>query len=215
LARYAALSGIIELSDQVGLDVNRLFAGSGLDRAALAQPDRWIPAVAVADLLERAAMLSDMEAFGLRLAEHRRLANLGPLSLVIREEPDLRSAVQTLIRYNHMYNEALHIRLIETDGTATIRVQLRLGRTTPCRQSVELSVGTLFNILADLVGPRWRPLAVHFGHCAPSDTSTHTRVFGAGISFGHGVDGIVIRSADLDFGNTLADPLTSSTASAS
>ena len=207
LARYAALSGVVELSDQFGVDVDVLFAGSGLDPAGLSQPDRWVPAAAVADLLERAATLSGAEDFGLRLAENRRLANLGPLSLVIREEPDLRGAVQTLIRYNHMYNQALHTRLIESDATATIRTELRFGQAAPARQSIELAVGSLFNILADLAGPRWRPLAVCFSHAGPADVSTHQRVFGIRVAFGHDFNGIVLRSADLDADNTLADPL--------
>jgi len=36
---------------------------------------------------------SGREDFGLRLVGFRRLANLGPLALVIREEPDVRSGM--------------------------------------------------------------------------------------------------------------------------
>jgi hypothetical protein len=58
----------------------------------------------------------------IRLAELRRFSNLGPLSLVVREEPDVRSALRILRRYEHLYNEALHIHLAEADAAATIRI---------------------------------------------------------------------------------------------
>jgi AraC-like DNA-binding protein len=207
LARLAALSGFIELSDKVGIDVDELFRRSELDMAGPSQPDRWIAADAVADLLEKAATLSRQANFGLQLAENRRLANLGPLSMVIREEPNLRGALHTLMRYNHMYNEAVQTRLIEIDETATIRVELHLGHPRPARQSIELAVGTLFGVLAHLAGHRWRPLAVCFRHTPPSDLSVHHRVFGTAVTFNQDLNGILLRAADLDASNTLADPV--------
>jgi hypothetical protein len=43
--------------------------------------------------VEISAAASGRDDFGLRLAGFRRLANLGPLALAIREEPDVRSAL--------------------------------------------------------------------------------------------------------------------------
>src|SRR3954464_4187355 len=105
--RCATLDGYVRLARSSGLDPARLLAAVGLDVADLAVPDRWIPAAAVARLLERSAQESGLEDFGLRLAGVRRLATLGPLSVVLRQEPDLRSALSLLSRYEHSYNEAL------------------------------------------------------------------------------------------------------------
>ena len=91
----------------------------GLDPAGLAVQDRWIPAAAVARLLEISAVASGREDFGPRLAGFRRLGNLGPLALVIREEPDVRSVLEMLIRYEHAYNQAISIRLSEANGPRT------------------------------------------------------------------------------------------------
>ena len=46
-------------------------------------------ASAVSRVLERSADESGVDDFGLRMAGLRRLATLGPLSVVLREEPDL------------------------------------------------------------------------------------------------------------------------------
>ena len=106
-------------------------AHAGLDMADLAFPDRWIPAAAAAWLLEMSAADSGCEDFGLRLSERRRLTTLGPLSVVLREEPDLRSALLLLTRYEYSYNEAIDLQLAEANGLATIRVSAAASASPP------------------------------------------------------------------------------------
>jgi AraC-like DNA-binding protein len=206
-ARYAALSGYRALSDSLGLDWPPLMRSVGLDPAGLAAQDRWIPAAAVARLLEISAVASGREDFALSLVEFRRLANLGPLTLVIREEPDVRSVLQMLIRYEHAYNQAMKIRLSEADGLATIRMDLELGEPADTRQATELQVGAVHHIHRQLHGARWQPLAVCFPHSAPGDTSTHLRIFGPVVQFQREFAGIVLRGSDLAAPSIMADPL--------
>src|SRR4029453_16149334 len=125
--RYAALSGYLELALSLGLDPEALMASVGLPPPDLALPDKWVPAANVARLLELSARTSEHDDFGLRLAEYRQPSTLGPLSLVLRDEPDLRSALHLLMRYEHSYNEALRIRLSEAKGLATIRTWWEFG----------------------------------------------------------------------------------------
>ena len=120
---------------------------AGLDLADLAVPDKWIPAAAAAWLLEMSAADSGCEDFGLRLSERRRLATLGPLSVVLREEPDLRSALLLLIRYEYSYNEAISLQLGEANGLATMRVWLDFGEPAPTRQGLELAVAALLGVI--------------------------------------------------------------------
>jgi AraC-like DNA-binding protein len=207
LARYAALSGYGALSGLLGLDWDPLMRSVGLDAADLAAQDKWIPATAVAQLLEISAAASGREDFGLRLAEFRRLANLGPLTLVIREEPDVRSILEMLIRYEHSYNQAIRIRLSESRRLATIRMDLELGKPVAARQATELAVGALHHIHRQLYGTRWQPLSICFPHPPPPDISTHLRIFGHVVRFQAEFAGIVLRASDLDAPNKIADPL--------
>src|SRR4051812_26660091 len=103
--RSATLDGFVELAQFLGVDPVEQLARVGLDPADLAVPDTWIPAAPAAWLLEISAADSGCEDFGLQLSERRRLATLGLLSVVLREEPDLRSALQLLIRHERSYNE--------------------------------------------------------------------------------------------------------------
>ncbi|EME21203.1 AraC family transcriptional regulator [Rhodococcus triatomae] len=207
LARYAALTGYIELSRSLALDPIQLMRSVNLDPAGLELQDRWVPAASVARLLELSAAASGRPDFALKLADRRRLSTLGPLSISLREEPDARSAVRLLIRFQHMFNESLHIRLAERDGLSTIRIHVDTGEPMPVRQSVELAVTATYQLLGHVLGDRWHPASVCFEHPRPADDSTHRRTFGVPLSFDAEYSGIVTYTSDLDEPNRLSDPV--------
>jgi AraC-like DNA-binding protein len=206
LARYASLNNFVELTRSLGLDPTAMVRDAGLDPAGLDTQDRWVPAAAIADLLEHASAASGCEDFGIRLAELRRFSNLGPLSLVVREEPDVRHALQILTRYEHLYNEALHIHLTETDATATIRIRLDLPEARR-RQSTELAVGVLYRLMRAFLGATWQPIAVGFTHRPPRHDTIHYRALGPVVRFGEDYDGLRVHVRDLDAPNTMSDPI--------
>ncbi len=205
--RYAALSGYGELCDSLGLDWAPLMRSAGLDPAGLAFQDRWIPAAAAARLLEISAAATGREDFGLRLAGYRQLANLGAITLAVREEPDLRSVLEMLIRYEHTYNQAIRIRLSEAGGLATIRVDLEPGEPVGIRQATDLAVGGFHRCQRELHGTGWQPLSVCFPYQAPPDISTYLRIFGPTVQFQRAFAGFVLRAGDLAAPNKMSDPL--------
>ncbi|WP_407555335.1 AraC family transcriptional regulator [Streptomyces sp. Pv4-95] len=206
LVRNAALTGYVELSRALGLDPGALMKRVGLDPVGLAVQDRWISGPAVTELLELSAAASRHEDFGLLLAERRRISSLGPLSLVIREEPNLRSALELLIGYEHMYNEMLSIRLSVANDLATIKTALDPGGTMAVRQATELAVGATHQLLQLFLGSRRQPLCVSFVHSAPTDLRTHRRVFGPVVEFDQEFNGIVLCASDLNTVNPMSDP---------
>jgi AraC-like DNA-binding protein len=205
--RSASLDGFVELAVSLGLDPAQQVAVAGLDMAHLAVPDAWIPAAAAAWLLELSAADSGVEDFSLRLSERRRLATLGPLSVVLREEPDLRSALLLLIRYEYSYNEAISLQLSEADGLATLREWFGFGEPAPTRQALELAVAALLRVIRELTGTGWQAHAVCFSHPAPEQLSTHWRLLGPRLRFDHEFTGLVFHTSDLADPNVLADPL--------
>jgi len=204
--RYASLTGYAELARSVGLEPARLLADEGLDIADLVEQDKWIPAVPVARLLERSAAESGVEDFGVRLSGRRRLSALGPLSVVLREEPDLRSALDLLVGYEQAYSGVLDLRLIEGDGMATVQVWLDFGAPVPTRQSVDLTAANLLGVLRALVRADWQPLSVVFAHDPPADLGLFRQTFGPGLRFDQPFTGLVMPARDLDLPTVTADP---------
>jgi AraC-like DNA-binding protein len=205
--RAASLNGYLGLAKSLDLDAPQLMRRVGLDPADLGVPDTWLPAAAVARLLDVSATTSGRADFAVRLADLRRMSTLGPLSVVLREEPDLRSVLKLLMRYEHSYNEALRLRLDESEEIATLRLWFEFGEPAPAGQALALAAAALYGIMRECVGPNWRPLAICFQHRAPADLSTFHRSFGPGLQFEHDFTGMVFYSRDLNAKNSLSDPL--------
>ena len=204
--RSASLSNYGELARSLGLDPVQMLARVGLPLNCLDSADLRLPADAALALLELSAQVSGEPAFGLRLSQTRRLSTLGLVGMLARDEPTLREAIITLVRYGWQHNESLMVRLEESDGIAVLSQEL-LTAPNAGRQSIELAVGAMHRILRLLLGPEWSARAVCFTHPAPAVIDTHRRLFGRDVRFSQEFNGIVLRSADLDTPMAMADPV--------
>ena len=207
LVRSAALTNFAELAAACGMDARALVASVGLPTRCLVDPDLKVPAKLVGRLLERAAMQAGEPAFGMRMAESRRLSNLGPLALLVRDAPTLRRALETLMHHIHVHNEAMAVQVEEQGGLVVIRTELASDRSGSLHQATELVVGVTCRVLQVLLGASWEPRLVCFTHAAPPSLVVHRRVLGHAVEFGHEFNGIVCNAADLDAPNPGADPV--------
>ena len=207
LIRSATLTNYAEVALGARLDPYRMLSEFGLPQRCLKDPELKVPIDAVRRLLEASAERSGVDAFGLLMAETRRLSNLGLLGMLVREQPTLRLAAEALARYANRLNEALFLTIEEAGDVVVLREELIVGGSGPVRQSTELAIGVAFRTLQTLLGPGWKPRRVCFAHDAPADRSVHERVFGRIVEFGHDFNGIVCSRKDLDVPNPNADPL--------
>ena len=207
LLRSASLTDFADVARACGLNARAMLAEAGLPADGLTNPDLKVPAEAVRHLLELCAQRSGEQAFGLRLAMARRLSNLGMVGLLVREEPTLRRALDALVRYVHLHNSALLVKVEEAGGIVVVRQELIVGKGASVRQAIELAVAVLFRFLTVFLGPNWRPRRVCFVHAMPKDRSLHRQVFGPAVEFGHEFNGIVFNAGDLDLPNPTADPV--------
>ena len=207
LVRSAALTHFAELAAACGLDARTLVAAAGLPPRCLGEPDLKVPAHLVGQLLEQAAAQAGEPAFGLRLAESRRLSNLGPLALLVRDEPTLRRALEALMQHIHVHNEAVAVQVDEFGGLLAVRTELTHDGEGSQRQATELVVGVTCRVLQIFMGAHWHPRLVCFTHAAPPRLTVHHRVLGPAVEFGHEFNGIVCNAADLDAPNLGADPV--------
>lgn len=206
LVRYATLTGYRELAASLGLDAAPLMRSVGLDLDEVGLQDKWVSGAAVARLLEISAQRSGCEDFGVRLSGLRRFSALGPLSMVLREEPDLRSGLDILCRYELAYNGVLDLRLVEEKRLTRVEVWLDFGVPVPMHQAMDTTAGTLVGAIRTLVGPQWTPLTACFSHPPPADPSLFAEVFGPALRFDHTFTGLVFPSRDLDLPTLGADP---------
>lgn len=197
LMRSASLSGYVELVQSLGRDPHAFMRTVGLNVKMLEDPEAMIPGDAVRELLEITARATRTEDLALRLAAQRKLSSLGPISLVLREAPTPRDALDTLCRYLKLVNASLITRVEDTGSVVIIREDLLPSPGLPMRQSVELAVGIIFRMLREFIDPQWRPLQVCFTHRAPADVTAHRAFFGRNVKFNEEFNGLVCVAADL------------------
>ncbi|MGK5172245.1 AraC family transcriptional regulator [Geodermatophilus sp. CPCC 205761] len=201
--RTNVLTEYAGLARSSGLDPAVVLGRVGLD---LAVPDRWIPAAPVARLLEVSAQQSGCPDFGLRLAQLPRLGTLGPLSVALRDEPDLRSAVALLTEYAPAYNEALRLRLREDGDRAVIEVWLEFGEPAPRDQVLDLVMAELSGIIRALLGSGWRPRSAGFVRSPPADAEPWRRLFGPRVVFARRSNSLVLQAQELGARVITSDP---------
>ncbi|HEU5297265.1 MAG TPA: AraC family transcriptional regulator [Burkholderiaceae bacterium] len=207
LVRSASLTHFSQAAAECGLDARALVAAAGLPSRCLDDPDLKIPARGVAQVLELAAARAHDPAFALRMVEARRLSNLGPLGLVVRDEPTLRHVLEALMRHIYVHNEALSVRVEQSGPLVIVRFELDVGGGGSVRQATELVIGVAFRVLGVFMGASWRPRLVCFSHRAPPSRAAHRRLFGSAVEFGHAFNGVVCNATDLDAPNPGADPV--------
>jgi AraC-like DNA-binding protein len=198
LIRSACLTGYVELAHSFGLDPFRLLGEVGLDRSCLFDPERKISVDAVNRLLEISASAARIEDFGLRLAESRRLSNLGPVALGARDAASLREALETTIRYLPLHNEAMIVSLVAMGDLVILKSEIVGVAGSHGRQAIELAVGVAHRLIRQMSGETWRSRPVWFSHSAPMNMASYLRMFGPWVEFGRDCNGIVLEAGDLE-----------------
>lgn len=206
LVRSASLSGFHDLALSLGIDPLRAVAAVGLTGQCLFDGDLRISAKAVNRLLDATAKATGHDDIGLRLAEKRNLSNLGPVGLIVREQPTIRAALGALMRYLPIHNEAVQLHLREEDDETFLHVIFFASSGASSRHSIELVVGVLYRILKAMLGQAWQAKSIHFVHRGPRSLDVHTRMFARICRFGSEFNGIAIRRKDLDRPVPTADP---------
>ena len=198
--RSASLSNYVEVAHSLGLDPLELLQKEGITYYTLLDASAKIPVDAVVRLLEDSAKRAKVEDLGLRLAEARQIADLGPLAIALRGQSTLGRAIEALSRYTRLHNEAVSLHVETTGNLAILRQVFQTERAQSARQATELMVGAFHRILQLLLGPQWRPLSVCFMHVAPVNLSTHQRLFGSSFRFSQEFNGIVCRREEFELG---------------
>ncbi|WP_296224259.1 AraC family transcriptional regulator [Ralstonia sp. UBA689] len=206
MVRVRSLNGYFQVVRRLGFNPQEALRQAGLEPAKLADPEQLVPLVATCRLMEVTANNAPCPTLGLQMAEARQELDFGVLGLLLGHKRTLREALQAIIQYRHMLNEALAIYL-ESDGDmVVIREEVITETPVPLRQANELAVGVLARTCSALLGVHWKPRSVHFTHAAPADVSLHRRVFGCPVVFDSDFNGIVCAAADLETPNPAADP---------
>ena len=205
LKRAAVLSHYDEVARQLGLNPHPLLRKVGLTRKMLLVPTNMIPMDSTVALLDLTAQASGCETVGLMMAEARSLADFGPISLLLVQQPSMRAALQTISQYRHVLNEALGLYIEDAGKQTIIREEIVTDYAGNACQSSDMAVGVLMVLFRAILGAHWRPQLAHFSRVAPRDVHIYKRLFKCPLQFESDFNGLVCLTADLDRPNPRAD----------
>ncbi|WP_448678251.1 AraC family transcriptional regulator [Delftia acidovorans] len=199
LLRSACLDGYVPLALSAGLAPYQMLEAAGIRRAWLHKRDIKFSTDAFRKLISASVEASGWSDFGLRLAATRSISVLGPLALLIREQPSARDALETIAQHLSLHAEALHLRIEDQHAQTMLMIDFNSssGRET-CAAAVDLTIGALYRMIAQLLPQVQQPLSVHFVHAAPSATHPYREFFGMPPVFHSSFDGLVYPSSVLD-----------------
>lgn len=196
--RVGPLEGIPALVRELGQDPERLIRESGFEPAQFTDPDIKISFVSASRLLARCVDATGCEEFGLRLGERSRPSSLGLPAFVLRNAPDVGTALRTLLRYLSLHDQGGLPIVHMQGGIATLGYAIHQPGAEATDQIYDLAVVMACNIMRELCGKNWNPIQAMFPRKAPADVSRYKRLFRAPLKFDSQQAAVVFSNSWLD-----------------
>jgi hypothetical protein len=142
LVRAASLTGYFSVAEELRLDVVPMLRSAGIARSMLSNPEQLVPARSAVRLLEESAERSNCITFGLRMADHRQISDLGMVSLLIIHQPTLSEAFEVLSEFRNRINTNLTLQIEEFEDSAFLREHFALNPPVASRQVNDVALGS-------------------------------------------------------------------------
>ena len=136
LVRASALEGYDRLVSELGGNPADLRAVAGISPAPLAG-DAWIPYRNFCNLLEESARALRCPHFGLSLSRYQDIGILGTVGFVMREAPDVKTALLELSKYFTLHNQGGEVNLSVDAGVACLSFDPKLSASVRMEQQFD------------------------------------------------------------------------------
>ena len=208
IIRAGSLWGYVQLTRFLAHDPAPLLAEAGLSEADLDNPDRYISRPAVVALLELSAERFKCSDFGLRLGSMQDIYILGALAFAMRNAPDLRGALETMIRHVNFHAPLVSIRTEPGDNADEERIVFYHEGDEPhsTAQMTERAMSLFCRVDDHLTGKRVGAKRIMFAHAAVSSSDVYAQYFSVMPEFNAPVTGICMSRRDLALPVTTANP---------
>lgn len=181
--RARGLHGYQALMREIGHDPAPLLRRYHIDESVLGTDDALVPLRAATLLLEASAELTGLGDFGLRMSSYQGIEVLGPLSLVMRNAPTVRDALNDVIRYLFVQSPGITVSVDErtsaVPNTVAVSVEVRLSGAIVTRQNSDLCLADAYNFLRLVAGDSCELHAVSLSHQPIASRAVYERFFGA------------------------------------
>lgn len=182
--RSAGLRGVRQVVTELGGDPDDLARRCGLPAAALDSDEILVEDLAIALLLETAAVELGCPDLGLRVAEHQDLDMLGPVAVAVRNAATTTQALEMTSKYLFFHSRSIEITVVpdprgDDDDVLGIRFGYRDEDQLIPPQSVDLVLLFLHRAMRSVLGGDYGLLSVELPYPLNTAEEHYTALFGA------------------------------------
>ncbi len=204
--RIGAAMAVPDVLRGLEVDPEPLCREAGVPLALFADPDNCLPMRLLGRLLLLAVAATRRTDLGLMAVESVSASTLGLVGFLLKQAPDVRTALQDLVHYLH-YNDRCAVPLLEVkEGVATFSYLIIEPDIEATDQIYDGALGILRNLMRALCGPRWAPTLVTLSRPRPANPGRYERFFGAPVTFDAEATTMIFPESWLDTPLPHADP---------
>jgi AraC-like DNA-binding protein len=162
-----------------GLVPAQVFGAAGIDPAVLAQRGTRVSIGPVSRAWEQIVQRLGDPLFGLRLVEALPFGSGDILDYLLRSSATVAQALQGLVRFAPLMNDADHLTFMMSGDEA--RLRFRTSGDVP--YTCEMVAGIFARRAREMFGPSWALRGVSFAHASQGASVVYDRVFQAPAQF--------------------------------
>ena len=181
-----------------GLDMETLSAQAGLDESDCMADDALTLADKVSALWELVTQASGDPLLGLKAALPQPLDRSGLMGHIMRASPDVKTAIENLVRYTPLVSPTVHSTIEQADGHTRVCLHLPGGqRRVPLQHYDFVWCLVLRTLRGAASNDGLKPVLVTYAFPEPASAQAYAEAFGCPVRFGMESNAMEFADADL------------------
>lgn len=157
-----------------------------------------VPLAQFVALIEGAAVQLQRPFLGLELGSQFGVTDLGPFCGSFIRAKNLGAALGQLARFQSSLQSNTLLEIVRGSETSICRYRIQDSAIWPRLQDAEFALAAFTTFIRELIGVRWRPVAVEFEHDVAGREQALRLFFNAPVTGGRDYNALVLTNADID-----------------
>jgi len=191
-----------------GLDVDAFFRQAGLEESECMADDALTLSDKLSQLWEMATQASGDPLLGIKAALPQPLDRSGLMGHIMRASPDVKTAIENLVRYTPLVSPTVHSTIEQADGCTRVSLHLPGGQRRVPQQHYDFVWCLVLRTLRTAAGREdLKPVLVHYAFPQPENIQPYIDAFGCTVRFGMPGNTMQFDDADLSVPISTDNPM--------
>ncbi len=181
-----------------GFDIDALFRQAGLEENECMTDDALTLSDKLSRLWELVVQVSGDPLLGLKVALPQPLDRSGLMGHIMRASPDVKTAIENLVRYTPLVSPTVHSTIEYVDGRTRVTLQLPGGQRRVPQQHYDFVWCLVLRTLQAAAGTNGvKPVLVTYAFPKPVNEAAYAEAYGCEVRFGMATNTMEFNNTDL------------------